>query len=86
MPTLEQCATIDRRLDPLRTPVEETDAECVLQAGNDFRDGRLGDTEFVGGLGHAAALHDRKKDLQVAKAEAPADAIFRSGGGHREIL
>jgi hypothetical protein len=58
----------------------------VLQAGDDFRDGRLGDTEFVGGLGHAAAVHDREEDLQVAKAEAPADTIFRSGRGHRKIL
>src|SRR5437016_14373569 len=36
-PTLEEGATIDGRLDALGAAVEETNAECVLQAGNDFR-------------------------------------------------
>src|SRR5207244_3582862 len=75
-PTVEQCATIDRRLDSPGAAVEETNAECLLQAGDDFRDGRLSNAKFAGGLSHAAALHDREKDLEVAKAEAPADAIF----------
>ena len=48
----------------------------LLQAGDDFRDGRLSNAKFAGGLRHAATLHDREKDLEVAKAEAPADAIF----------
>jgi len=74
--TVEQCATIDRRLDSPGAAVEEANAECLLQAGNDFRDGGLSNAKFAGGLGHAAALHDREKDLEVAKAEAAADAIF----------
>jgi hypothetical protein len=36
----------------------------------------LSNAKFAGGLGHAAALHDREKDLEVAEAKAPADAIF----------
>jgi hypothetical protein len=31
-------------------------------------------------------LHDQEEDLQVAKAEAPADAIFRDGLGHKKFL
>ncbi len=74
--TIEQCATIDCRLDSSGAAVEETNTECLFQAGDDFRDGRLSNAKFAGGLGHAAALHDREKDLEVAKAKAPADAIF----------
>ncbi len=85
-PALEQRAAIDRRLDSLRAAIEKTNAECVLQAGNDLGDGRLGDAELGRGLGHAAGVHDREKNLQVAKAQATADAIFPGGGRHRKFL
>ena len=85
-PTLEQCATINRRFDPTRAAVEKTHVECVLQAGNDFLDGRLSNAEFFGGLGHAATLHDREKNLQVLKTQPPTDAIFGGGPGHRKFL
>lgn len=85
-PALEKRTAIHGGLSSLRAPVKEADAERVLQAGDDFRNGGLRDAEFGGRLGHAAALHDREENLQVVEAQASAYARFRAKPGHRHSL
>ena len=75
-PALEHGASVDRRDYSLRISIKQTDGENALQLGNRFRNGRLRNAKLCGRLRHASTLHDGKKDLQVPKSQAPADAGF----------
>jgi hypothetical protein len=82
---LEQGATVDRRLDPARIAIKQLHAEHLLEAGDNVRNGWLAQSELVCGSGHAARLHDGKKNLQVPELQAAADLVlgdFR----HRKFL
>src|SRR5262245_36785112 len=66
---LEQRVAVDRRLDAERASVEQPDAESMLQIGDHFRYGRLGDAQLLRRLAHAAALDNREKHMQIAQLE-----------------
>src|SRR6202008_3449897 len=70
---LEESMAIDRRLDSLRTTVEQFDPDSVLEIGDHLRHAGLRYTEMRGRLGHAAALHDGEKEMQIAQPQAAAD-------------
>ena len=74
--TIEQGPSVDRRLDALRAAIEKSHPQRVLQVGDRFGNGRLGHAELSGALGHAAALGDRGKDVEVTQLEATADAAL----------
>jgi hypothetical protein len=74
--TIEQGPRVDRRLDALGAAVEKPHPQRVLQVGDRFGNGRLGHAELSGALGHAAALGDRGKDVEIAQFEPPADAAL----------
>ena len=48
----------------------------VLQVGDHFRDGGLGHRKLLGGLGHAAPMHDGEKNMKIAQLEVPADTTL----------
>src|SRR5581483_1945503 len=58
-------------LDALRLTVEEPHSQRVLERGDYFRNGRLGDAEIRCRLRHASRFHDRHEDAQVAQTQAP---------------
>src|SRR5215831_6505085 len=66
---LEQRVAVDRWLDAEWAAVEQSDAESVLQIGDHFRYGRLGDAQLLRRLAHAAALDNREKHMQIAQLE-----------------
>ncbi len=73
---LQQRAAIHRGLDALRPAVEKPHTERVLKIADGLRHRRLGHVELLSRLGHAAPLHDRDEDVQIAHSEAPADPTF----------
>src|SRR5262245_35061887 len=85
--SFEQRIAIHRWLDSLRRSVQKPHAERVLKICDDFRNGRLGNSELYGRLGHAAVLNDRVEDVQVAQPETPADlALPIDLAQHRKFL
>src|SRR5262249_15176070 len=70
---LEQGTAIHGRLDALGAAVEQPHAQRMLEVGDDLRNGGLRHPELCGRLGHAAALHDREEDMQVAQPQPTAD-------------
>src|SRR5712691_3366101 len=48
----------------------------VFEVRNHLRHSWLRHSKFRGGFGHAPALHDREKDVQVAQPKAPANVTF----------
>ena len=68
----------------------------MLEAGDNVRNGGLSQSELGCGFGHAAALHDREKDLQVPEPQAPTDMVlepifdidifYRDKGNFRVLL
>ena len=75
--------TVDRKCDPTRIAIEQTDRKHLLKASDDVRHGGLSEPELVRRLGHAAAVHDREKDLQVPKFKPAADMVFGGNVSHR---
>jgi hypothetical protein len=71
----QQRAPIGGRFRALRRAVEETHAKCVLEVGNRLRHHRVRDGQAIGRARHAAGLHHRQKDMQVAQLEPAADAV-----------
>jgi hypothetical protein len=88
MPALEQGAGIDSGFDTARAAVEQTHVERIFQAGDCFRHGRLGHPEMGCPLCHAAPLHHREKDMEIAQFEAATDSAFPvlHHAGHRLFL
>ena len=82
-PALEQGAPIDRRLDAAWIAVEQPCGKHLLEAGHDVRNGRLGQSELDGRLGHTAGLRHRKKHLQVPEPQAASDLLFPNDLWHR---
>jgi hypothetical protein len=82
----EQSLAVDRGLDPARAAIEQADAEHLLQSGDDVGHGRLRQPELARRPGHAAGLDDGGQDLQIAKAQAAADAFFGVEFRHRKFL
>jgi hypothetical protein len=58
---------IQGRNHALGLTVEQLDAECVFEIGDDGRYGRLGHAKLCRGLGHAAPLHHGEEQVQVAQ-------------------
>src|SRR5271168_2787512 len=55
---IEQYSAIDRCLDALGGPIEETDAERMLQVGNCFRYDRLRDGQLLRRPSHTSSLYE----------------------------
>ncbi len=85
--SFEQRVAIHGRLDPLRGSIEQPHAERMLEVGDHFRHGGLGNSELHRRLGHAAVLNDHVKHVQVAQPEPPTDlALPVDLPWHRNIL
>jgi hypothetical protein len=69
----EQRATVHRRLNTVRTSIEQPHTERLLKIGDRFRNGGLGNSKMLSRLGHAAALSGREKCVQVPQLEPAAD-------------
>jgi hypothetical protein len=78
LPAGEQSPGVCRRLDALWVAIEQTDRKHVLKSGDNIRNGGLGEPEPGCCFGHAAGLHDGKKDLKVPKPETAADMLYRT--------
>src|SRR5262249_48977093 len=73
--TLDDRAAVLCRLDASRAPIEQTDAERMLEAGNCPRNRGLGGCQALRRLVHAAGLNDRHEDAHVVQLEAAFDAL-----------
>src|SRR5262249_30170807 len=69
-------AGVDRRLDATRAAFEQWHAKRLLEVGDDLGYSRLGDAELCSGLGHAAALRDGQKNVEMPQADAAADLML----------
>src|SRR5215471_12543428 len=74
---LKQRLAIASGLDALWVAVKQPHPERVLKIGDHFRHGRLRDAEIRSCLRHAAALHDREKQMQVPQLQPPANVGVR---------
>ena len=72
---LERSA-IRGRLDALSFAIEQPHAQRVLKVGDDLGHGRLRDAELLGRLGHASDPNDRRKHVEIAQTQAPANLAF----------
>ena len=81
---LEQRLAIPSGLDALWGAIKKSYPERVLKIGDYFRHGRLRDAEVRGCLRHAAALHDREKQMQVPQFEPPANLAVRIDGSRHK--
>jgi hypothetical protein len=55
--------------------IQHTYAKHMLEVSDHLRDYRLGDGKPFGGSCHAAALRDRKQNMEVPQPDAAPDAI-----------
>src|SRR4051812_6014712 len=62
--------------DALRTSIEESRAQHMLQASNDGGHGRGRNAELDARLRHAAAVDDREENEQISQLHAAADLFF----------
>ena len=72
---IEEGTAVDGWLDAAPAAIQKAHPERLLEAGDGRRHDRLRDGEMVCRLRHAAPLHHREQDMQVAQFEAPADPI-----------
>src|SRR5262245_29360715 len=72
---LEEGVAVEGRLHTLWGAIKQADAECVFQIGNRLRHDGTRDCEAFGRLRHVALLNHGHEDMQVARLEAPTDAI-----------
>src|SRR5262249_4401161 len=77
---LEQGATIERRFDAMRAAIEQAHAEGTFEVGDYLGYDRLCNRKALGRLPHAARLHDRQQDIEMAQLETAADLF---GTTHR---
>src|SRR5215471_6481829 len=78
--TIEQGSAVERGLDALGAALKQADAHGALQFPDRFGDGRLSRIEEGGCLVHAAGLHHRDQDVEVAQLDALADAVAETHG------
>jgi len=72
---VEECATIQRGLDALRTPIEETNAERMLEIGDRSGDDRMRDGKTFRRSRNAAGIRHSNKHVEVAQFHATAHTI-----------
>ena len=72
---IEQCASVERRRDPVSDPIEQSNTHDLLELCNGLRDDGLRDPQLPGGLYHAAALRDGDEGPEMPKLDATADLI-----------
>src|ERR1044072_4501 len=75
---LAQGVSIERRLDPVRSTVEQPNTERRFQGCHCFRHDWLRNREMLGGLRHATPLGDREENFQLAQLESPAQKLCRT--------
>ena len=64
---------------PTGRSIEKRDADSLLNGRDGLRDCTLRFSKMDSGLGHAAMLHDGKKDMQIAQSYTPADSAVPVG-------
>ena len=72
---LEQCATVERRVDAFRSAIKETNAQRIFKVGDRLRYDRLCNRKTLGRLHHAAALGDSGQHAELSQLEAAADLL-----------
>ncbi|HVV63618.1 MAG TPA: hypothetical protein VHD14_17855 [Pseudolabrys sp.] len=77
---VEQRTAVFRRLDPLRTAVEQAHAQGVLEVRDGSRNGRLRRVQLRCRLAHAAALDHGHQNMQVVELEAASDPVGPAHG------
>ena len=65
--TVEQCATMDGRIDTLLTAIQETHAHRVFQFRDRARNRWLGRVEALRGLAHATSLGHGHEYVQILR-------------------
>jgi hypothetical protein len=70
----------------LRPAIEQPHTKRVLEVADRLRHRRLRDVELLSRLGHAAPLHDREKDVQIAQPKTSADPALPINRGFRHDL
>jgi hypothetical protein len=73
----EEGLAVDCGFHAPRIAIEQPYRKHVLETGDDVRNGRLSQSELCCCFGHAAVLHDSKKDLQVPEFETAAYTVLR---------